>query len=70
MLSIDNLQHPLLYAAQCLPERSQESGDYEFTVEQFLELRLPLWRGAYIIIIINHVTESYIDTFLQLFLAI
>ena len=50
LLSIDNLQHPLLYAAQCLPERSQESGDYEFTVEQFLELRLPLWRGAYNII--------------------
>ena len=48
LLSIDNLQHPLLYAAQCLPERSQESGDYEFTVEQFLELRLPLLRGAYI----------------------
>ena len=48
LLSIDNLQHPLLYAAQCLPDRSQESGDYEFTVEQFLELRLPLLRGAYI----------------------
>ena len=48
LLSIDNLQHPLLNAAQCLPERSHESGDYEFTVEQFLELRLPLWRGAFI----------------------
>jgi hypothetical protein len=67
LLSIDNLQHPLLYAAQCLPERSQESGDYEFTVEQFLELRLPLLRGAYII---KHVIESYIDNVLQLFLAI
>ena len=58
LLSIDNLQHPLLYAAQCLPERSQESGDYEFTVEQFLELRLPLWRGT---CIINHEIESNID---------
>lgn len=46
LLSIDNLQHPLLCNAQCLPERNQESGDYEFTVEQFLELRLPLLRGA------------------------
>ena len=69
MLSIDNLQHPLLCTAQCLPERSQESGDYEFTVEQFSELRLPLWRGAYIHSL-NHIMESYIDVFLQLFLAI
>ena len=49
LLSIDNLQHPLLCNAQCLPGRNQESGDYEFTVEQFLELRLPLLRGAYMI---------------------
>ena len=67
LLSIDNLQHPLLYDAQCLPERNQESGDYEFTVEQSLELRLPLWRGKFLYHFINHVIE-YIS--LQLFLAI
>lgn len=56
LLSIDNLQHPLLCNAQCLPERNQDSGDYEFTVEQFLELRLPLLRG---IDVTHHVIESY-----------
>jgi len=58
LLSIDNLQHPILCNAQCLPERNKESGDYEFTVEQFLELRLPLLRGAYMI---SHVIEFYTD---------
>ena len=48
LLSVDNLQHPLLCNARCLPDRKQESGDYEFTAEQFSELRLPLLRGAYI----------------------
>ena len=67
LLSIDNLQHPLLCNAQCLPGRSPESGDYEFTVEQFLELRLPLLQGAFMI---NHITNSCADTALQLFLVI
>jgi len=47
LLSVDNLQHPLLCNAQCLPERNQDCGDYEFTVEQFLELRLPLLRVVF-----------------------
>jgi hypothetical protein len=67
LLSIDNLQHPLLCNAECLPGRSQESGDYEFTVEQFLELRLPLLQGAFYGSIVSRI--PYTDTVLQLFLV-
>ena len=42
LLSIDDLQHPLLCNTQCLPDQNQESGDYEFRVDQWLELCLPL----------------------------
>lgn len=58
LLSIDNLQHPLLCNAQCLPERSQESGDYEFTAKQFLELRLPLFQG--ILLLNRSLTWGYL----------
>ncbi|KAF8972633.1 Mus7/MMS22 family-domain-containing protein [Flammula alnicola] len=42
LLSIAGLRHPLLHGATCLPGRNEASGDFEFSSEQFLELRLPL----------------------------
>ncbi|KAF8899628.1 hypothetical protein CPB84DRAFT_1780259 [Gymnopilus junonius] len=43
MLSIDCLQHPLFSNVEhLLPPRDQESGDYKFSPEEFLALRVPL----------------------------
>jgi len=46
VLSIDGLQHPLLRGATCLPPRNEVSGDYEFSSDNFLELRLSLLQGT------------------------
>lgn len=49
LLSIDCFRHPLFVAvAPCLPSRNQVSGDYEFSTQQFMELRLPLIRCKFL----------------------
>jgi hypothetical protein len=46
LLSIDCLRHPLFAGATTvLPPRDATLADYQFSAEQFLELRLPLIRG-------------------------
>lgn len=47
LLSIDCLRHPLFAgAATKLPPRVAISADYQFSPDQFLELRLSLIRGS------------------------
>ncbi|KIM44888.1 hypothetical protein M413DRAFT_442856 [Hebeloma cylindrosporum] len=54
VLSIDGLQHPLLRGATCLPARNEVSGDYEFSSDHFLELRLSLLQ-----VIFKNLNDSY-----------
>jgi hypothetical protein len=53
-LSIDGLQHPLLRGATCLPARNEVSGDYEFSSDNFMELRLSLLQ-----VIFKNMNDSY-----------
>jgi len=45
LLSIDCLAHPLLVGVTDLPPRNAVSGDYEFTGDEFVAVRLLLIKG-------------------------
>lgn len=45
-LSIAGLRHPLLHAVGDIPAAKTPSGDYEFSLEQYLEVRVALLRGG------------------------